>query len=138
MSNLKCCDAAKNTEDVFLYVGSTFFVFGVEMVQCLLPTRVKSLGEFNAQQRPSVGSTNFSHPTFFLFSRQNFDFFIEQTNQVKKLNYLNLENNLITSIGDLFINYLDLTYLKMSNNKLGKLPFFIISGINVISENQFL
>ena len=64
------------------------------------------------------------------------DFFSE--NKAKNLKYLNLESNLISSIGD-FVNYINLEFLKISNNRLAQLPnfYFYLSGTFYLGECHF-
>jgi Leucine-rich repeat (LRR) protein len=68
------------------------------------------------------------------------DFFSFKTNQMKKLRYLNLENNFIKSIGDLFLNYQNIEFFKISNNYLTKFPYFdvgLIGNFQLVISNFY-
>ena len=132
------------------------FVFIIEKL-VLRNTKLKSFGQINVNNFPNLthldlSFNNISIMDYDSFARlQKLVYLDLSTNRIsfvddrifstfsitymKPLRYLNLENNLIVSLGDSFNNMCNMVTFKVSNNVLNSLPSFYVKTPGTLSVN---
>jgi Leucine-rich repeat (LRR) protein len=143
--NLKSIDLSNNSLSTnhFQYISKMYQLEVLELCQVGL----QSMAQINFTNLPKLIKINlsFNNLTQILYeslayllylehldlSFNRIDFIGERifstnigNSERKKLKYLNLQSNLLVSVGDLFLNFLKLEIIRLSENNLKKIPYF--------------